>query len=196
MRGFLIGLIVAALACALVAQLTPEKGKRSKEILNKARQLDLLNHILPLALSKEQYNKILPVIEKCRAKEMDIEAREADELRVLETKIDSALDKGVKAGLVPDKEVLREVNKTFIAFDMRRRAVADENTDAILAVLKSTLNAGQLKVAENTIDPKAFDPNAKPDAMSQDEKIKFFIKADMLDWSCYDLMVKLQKVAG
>jgi hypothetical protein len=186
-----VAIALLAATAVLPAQVSPDKGERSRKILAKARHIDLLNHLLPLVLTKEQINKILVVLEKCRAKEDDISNREADQLRAVELKIDEALDKGIKGGVVPSKDLLRELNSVFISFEMRRRAASEENADDILAVLKTTLNAGQLKAAANSVDPKAYDPGVDVAKLTDDERAKYFIRAVMLDWFTYDLLVKL-----
>jgi hypothetical protein len=190
-----LGWTVAAIALILlvIGQTGPtaDKAKHSSEILKKARHLDILNHMLPLVLTKAQIDKLLPALERCRAREAEVQGKEADVMRTMEAKIDAALDKGINNGTVPPKELLQELNKMFIAFSMSRQAVSDENTDAILALMKAEFNPGQLKAAQNSIDPKAYDPGAKPEEMTQDERLRFFIKAVMLDGACYDVLVKL-----
>ncbi len=190
-RWIFAGLFLVTLAWAQPNTISPEKSKKSNEILVKARQVDLLNQLLPLVLTTDQINKLLPVLEKVRSKENEVAAKEAEQMRVMEPKIDSALQKGVKDGVVPTKELLRELNNMFIAFTMIREAITDENVNTILTGLKATLNAGQLKAAQNSMDPKAFDPAAKPSEMTSDDKLKVFIKNVLMDWICYDLLVKL-----
>lgn len=185
----LIALLFSAIAAPAQAQ--TDKQKKSTELLGKARQIDLLNMVLPLVMTKSQINQMLPLLEKARAKEKVIESREADMMRSMETKINTALDKGINDGVVPSLELLKELNRMFIAFSMSREATITENVEAILEGLKRSLNSGQIKAAANSIDPKAFDPSADPAKMSQDDRLKFFIRANLLDPLCYDVLVKL-----
>lgn len=193
MKNALTFLVVGLLSLNLCAtqQLSKDKMNKSREVLMKARSLDHLTHLLPLAMTKEQLNKLLLVVDKARQKEDAITLNEHQELVKIEPLIDGEVKRGTKDGAVPSKEVLSQCAKLFSAFTIRRTMAAEENTTDIFNAMKSILNEGQLKVAANTLDPRAFDPNAKPDSMSQDEKIKLFIKAVILDWSSYDIMVKM-----
>ena len=85
------------------------------------------------------------------------------------------------------------MNRLFSAFTVRRQIAAGENADAVLAVLKSTLNAGQIKAAANSEDMKAFDPNLDPAKLSDDDKLKFYIKDIVLDPQAYDLLMRMSK---
>jgi hypothetical protein len=190
--GVLLSLF-AMLAGVAVGQST-DRGKKSDEIVRKSRQLDLANHILPLILTKSQINELLPVIEKCRANVRKIENMEADDLLKMEAKIDKAISDALNKDQVPSKELLKEVAALYRAFTIRRQVAASENAEAVLEVLKRVLNEGQLKTAEKSIDPRAYDPKAEPDKMSQDDKLNLFIKDVLLDPQSYDFLVKLAKI--
>lgn len=191
---------IAAFAGASVAvawsQFTPARAKKSDEILVKARQLDLLNHLLPLVMTKDQLNKVLTVVERCRAKVDRIRLDEANELLKYEPKIIDAIDRGVNKDLVPSKTLMVDLAKSFNAFSIRRQVAAGENADEVLAVMKKELNAGQLKAAANSHDHKVYDPNLDVSKLTEDDKLKFYIKDVILDPSCYELLIKLTKSAG
>lgn len=190
---------IAAFAGASVAvawsQFTPARAKKSDEILVKARQLDLLNHLLPLVMTKDQLNKVLTVVERCRAKVDRIRLDEANELLKYEPKIIDAIDRGVNKDLVPSKTLMVDLAKSFNAFSIRRQVAAGENADEVLAVMKKELNAGQLKAAANSHDHKVYDPNLDVSKLTEDDKLKFYIKDVILDPSCYELLIKLTKTA-
>lgn len=192
LRVFFAALAGMSLTVA-VTQLTQAKSNKSDEIIHKARQLDLLNHLVPLVLTKDQMNKILVAVEKARSKVSQIEQMEATDLLNYESKINDAINKGISRDLVPSKDLLKELNRLFSAFTVRRQIAAGENADAVLAVLKSTLNAGQIKAAANSEDMKAFDPNLDPAKLSDDDKLKFYIKDIVLDPQAYDLLMRMSK---
>jgi len=194
-RVFIAAFVGASVAVAF-SQFTPARAKKSDEILVKARQLDLLNHLLPLVMTKDQLNKVLGVVEKCRSKVDRIRLDEANELLKFEPKIDDAINRGVNRDLVPSKTLMVDLAKNFNAFSIRRQVAAGENADDVLAVMKKELNAGQLKTAANSHDLKVYDPNVDPSKLSEDDKLKFYIKDVILDPSCYDLLIKLTKTAG
>ena len=137
--------------------------------------------------------KILVAVEKARSKVSQIEQMEATDLLNYESKINDAINKGISRDLVPSKDLLKELNRLFSAFTVRRQIAAGENADAVLAVLKSTLNAGQIKAAANSEDMKAFDPNLDPAKLSDDDKLKFYIKDIVLDPQAYDLLMRMSK---
>lgn len=195
-RVLIATLCLFSLVGAANAQLSDAAAKRSEAIVKRMRQLDLLNHIIPLALTKDQINKILPVIEKCRQKVKQIQSMEADDLKKVEIECDKAYDDGVKKNNVPDVALLKKLNMLMIAFAIRRDVAINENTDDMMAIMKSTLNAGQLKVAAHSLDVKQYDPKAEPSKMSDDEKMKFYIKDVMLDPLAYDVLIQLAKIAS
>lgn len=182
---------LVSLAAFGTAQVSKDKTEASRRVLNKVRQIDHLNHLLPLVLTKAQINAILPAIEKARAAEDKVTLNEHNELVKLEAQIDSQIAKGVKEGKVPDQDFNKRVAKLFSDFATIRQIVAEENTDLVFEVVKKTLDAGQFKAAANTFNPKEFDPSAKPAEMSDDDKVKLFIKAVFMDWTSYDILLKL-----
>ncbi len=184
-------LLAGALAAVSVSQISPDVAKKSRDIQAKMRQLEVVNQLIPLVMTKDQVNKVLVVIEKCRKREFELEAKEAAQLRSVEKKLNEALDKGILEGVVPPNELIGELNTMYRAFLIGRGTVSEENTEAMLAVMKSTLNAGQLKAAEKSVNPKESNPSAEPEKMTQDERLRYFIRTVMLDWACYDVLVRL-----
>lgn len=194
-RVFLAVLAAMSVTVAF-SQLSPEKAKKSDDILKKARQLDLLNHLLPLVLTKDQINKLLVVVEKSRARVDQIRQMEATDLLKYETKVDDAVSKGVNKDMVPAKALLVELNKLFTAFGIRRSIAAGENADEVLAVFKKELNEGQRKAAMNSHDIKAFDPKIDVSKLTDDDKLKFYIKDVILDPYAYDLLIRMSKAGS
>lgn len=191
-KPILLVALIALFTCCW-AQRSDEKAKRSDAILNKIRHLDLLNHILPLTLTKEQIGALLPVIEKCRQSVRKIELMEHDDLVKFESKIDKAVEDGIKKDLVPGRELLNELNKLILAFRVRRQVAIGENVDLVLPVVKKEFNKGQIAVAANSLDPKAF--GMDPEKMTEDDRLKLYIRDILLDMLAYDLLIRLQKGA-
>jgi hypothetical protein len=192
LRLFLAALAGAAVVVA-VSQVSPDKARRSDEILRKMRQIDLLNHILPVLLTKDQINRLLPAIERARSKVNTVQNEEANELIKFESKVDDAIAKGIQRELTPAKTLLIELNNNLTKFAFRRQLTGEENADMVLAVVKKELNAGQIKAMANSHDIAAFDPRVDVSKLTEDDKLKFFIKDVLLDPQAYDLLVKLAK---
>src|SRR5687768_15127692 len=99
MKRLLIFLCLAlAMSTMAVAQ---DKAAQSTAILQKMRQCDLLNHLIPLVMTKEQIRKLLPSIEKARR---DVKAQEDEEAKLLaerSAKIDQVVKDGIEKGDVP-----------------------------------------------------------------------------------------------
>lgn len=196
LRMFVAALLGASVVVAFSGQLTKDKQDKSSELMAKARQLDLLNYLVPLVMTKDQVNKLLIPVEKAQANVERIKLMEAKELLQLESKINDAIDKGVNKGQVPTRELLTELNKLFGAFGVRRRVAGGENADLVYEVIKKEFNAGQLKAAANAHDIKEFDPNIDVSKLTEEAKIKFFIKDVFLDPECYGLLVKMSRASG
>lgn len=188
-----LALVVSVAASASAQQVSDPVAKRSQAILEQARKLDLLNHLLPLVMTKDQIKQLLPAIEKCRSKVKQILQKEADDLKLVEIEIDKAYNDGVKKGAVPPKDLLNKLNRLFTAFAIRRDVAAAENADEVIAAMKANLNAGQMKTAANSLDIKVFQPQADPEKMSDDDKVRVFIREIILDPLAYDLLVALSK---
>ena len=192
-RVFLAVLAAMSVTVALT-QLSPDKAKKSDEILIKMRQIDLLNFMVPLVLTKDQINKLLVVVEKCRAKVEQVRNDEATELLKFDSKVTDAVNKGINKDITPGKTLMIELNNNLTKFAFRRQLTGDENADLVLAVFKKELNEGQRKAAMNAHDIKAFDPRVDVSKLTDDDKLKFFIKDVILDPYAYDLLMRMSKV--
>lgn len=187
--------VLAAMSVTVaLTQLSPDKAKKSDEILVKIRQIDLLNFMVPLILTKDQINKLLVVVEKCRSKVDQVRNEEATELLKFDSKVTDAVNKGINKDITPGKTLMIELNNNITKFAFRRQLVADENADLVLAVFKKELNEGQRKAAMNAHDIKAFDPRVDVSKLTDDDKLKFFIKDVILDPYAYDLLMRMSKV--
>jgi len=169
-----------------------DKAKKSTETLEKMRQLDLLNQLLPLVMTKDQIRQILPAVEKARADVKAEESLEADLIAKYAARVDQAVKDGIQKGDVPDKKFLVELNALIRTMSMRRDAVAHDNVDRVLEAMKKTLNAGQLKAAANSLNPAVFLTGVKVEEMTDEAKTRLFVSEIMLDPLAYDLLVKMQ----
>jgi hypothetical protein len=192
MRNLFILGLCALLFTGAFAQVSSDKGKRSDEIQIKVHRIELLLQILPVGLTKEQLNTILPKLEKIRAEQRKIMASEDDELAKIEAKVDTTLKNGMEKGVYPPQDALVEIRKVGAALAIRRNLVLSEMTDELYTEMKKTLNAGQLAVMAKTIEAKAIDPK-KPEDVKDEPRIKAFIRAFILDPAAYEILVKLSE---
>lgn len=192
-RLLLALLAVLVLSSFAAAQPSPSQVKRSAEIQRKLRELDILNQVLPILMSKEQIRAVLPSIERARQAVADAQAKEADVLTTLERKVDEALEAAMDEGKVPDPETIKEFTSTFAAFALIRKAVADANVDAVLAAMKENLNSGQIKAAANSLNPAMSDPTLDVSELTDEVKLRYFVRTVMLDPLTYGLLRELAK---
>jgi hypothetical protein len=188
-------LCLALLALNLVSAFAQSASdvERAETILIKTRKLELLNQLLPVLMTKEQIKALLPAIEKARANVRTIHKMEADDLKKLEAKLDESIKNGLEKGAVPPREQIQDIAKLMRAFQIRRQVAANENLETVLPVFMKELNAGQQKAAANSLDPRFFDPNAKPEEMKVEDKVRVFVREIVLDPLSYDLLVKLSR---
>lgn len=195
MRKFGLWVLMLAMVCSAFAQTAAdqEQARRADEILGKMRTMELTNQILPLLLTMEQLRELLPPIEKARQAVKAAKAEEFSVLKMYEGKLDTAIKNATEKGQIPGREMLLEMNRVLTALGMKRRAIADENIATVLAAAQKLLNAGQLKAAANSLDPKLFDPTLKVEEMKEIDKVRFFVGEVMLDPLAYDILVKLSR---
>lgn len=172
---------------------TKPQGNTADIILKKIHELDLLNQILPALLTKDQIRALMPEIEKARDVVKKAEAAELEELKKLDAKIDPALKDAYAKGKVPDTKVLSEYWKTFAKMRQIRQALIDINTTNVTEVLKKHISEGQLAAIRNALNPGALDPSLDPAKMTDDEKVRFWVKYVLLDYASYDILIKLSK---
>lgn len=192
MKKLIVALLLIS-SVGAIAQDAKAVQSRLDEIAAKARRADLLNQILPVLMTKPQMKALLPVMEKCRQKVRETEAAELKALKGLELKVDKAISDGLTRNQVPPRNTMKEIASTYRVLGMIRAAVIGENTDSIYAVLDRELNDGQKKAAFNALNPTAFDPKLDKASMSNEKKLKFWIKIILLDNEAYDLIFKLSR---
>jgi hypothetical protein len=68
--------------------------------------------------------------------------------------------------------------------------------DSLYDVVNKLFDAGQKKIAANSIDWKLLDPTSDLDKKDEPTKIRAYIKAVLMDPLAYDLMILLAKKAN
>lgn len=175
------------------AQLTSATTKRSEEVGLKIKKMDLINQLLPVLLTPEQLKKILPVVEKARKAETDQLVREADLLKKLEPSLDKAISEATKTKKTVPIETMTKASSTLKAIRVSRNVMVDQQITATLSVVKSTLDEGQKKAAANSLPVGNFWPGKKSEEVSQDEKLRAWVKYVLLDPGSYDLLLALSR---
>lgn len=193
MRLILALTICCGLALSGFAQSDDSRTKQVDALLKKVKQIDILNRILPLLMTKEQIRKVLPAVEKARARVKEAQNKEFESLKKFEARLDAANKKAIESGVLPGRDLVSEIMKMFVEHGIQRQLIASENTEAVVKALKETLNEGQIKAAVNDLNPALFDPSLKPEKMTADDKLRFFVREIFLDPAAYDVLVLLSK---
>jgi hypothetical protein len=193
-------ILSSALCLALLtgasAQLTTSKGAKSDEINMKMHEVDMLLQVLPLLLTKDQLTeKLLPAIEKNREtlrKELEYED---GELAKLEPLLDDAIEGAYNKGTYPPRKSTGEVADKTYRLGLQRQIIYGLMTDSMIDAVNATLNAGQKKALLGSFDPKFIDPTAKPESITDDKKMRFFVQRIFLDPTTYEILKKLARTA-
>jgi len=188
--------LVLALVTGASAQVVTPKGSQSDEVLLNIRKIDILNQLLPLAIRKDQFNAILTAMEKAKQKEKQLREQEDVDLAKIAPDLSDAVKEGTEKGTVPNHDMQVRVMKILNAMAIRRQVAIGEMVDDFVTATATVFDAGQKKVMQNSLDKAALDPTLKVSEMTDDAKLKFFVKKVFLDQVCYDMLLKLQKIAS
>jgi hypothetical protein len=188
MKKLLICLPLLVVASQAHGQLQKERAEASNNVLIKAAQLDLLNQLLPLVFTKEQWRKLLPSVEKARELVKTTERQEADELLKLEKRLNDAYTGAIERGELPKPELMNEYHTKIAALNNVRRMMAETNILNVMEVFEKTANAGQRKTAMNSLNPKMF---GRVEEMKDEDKVRLFVSEILLHPLAYELMTKL-----
>ncbi|MDI9635582.1 hypothetical protein QPK87_14060 [Kamptonema cortianum] len=175
--------------------LAPEVQDGSPEIAMKIRKLEVLNQVVPILMTKEQIQKLLVPIEKARQLERDVVAREVAEMKKLELELDRAIQAGVKEKKLPTEELIAKITKMANAFTLARQVMVGTSVQGVYEVMKKELNEGQLKAAANALNASFFRDPKEASEMSEEDKIKLFIRVVLLDVAAYDVLVDLYRAS-
>lgn len=196
MKRLLAAILAVSLSVVVFAQTTPDPETKPAPPLDAnvlIAKVDALNHILPLLLTKEQAGKIMTALEKVREQEKKVRKNEDDQLRPFLEKLKVAVKRGEEEHLVPDRQLLIDLAKLLRTFDKVREITVDQNVDTLETLLKSTLNAGQIKTLQQSLDPRFFAPDIKIEEVSDSQRTRLFVRAILLQPAAYDVLVALSK---
>lgn len=182
-----------ATSAAFARDVSDDMGSHSQLVMSKIIEVDMMNFLLPLTMKKEQYAKVLPVLEKIRRDTRKSEEAEAKKLRELEPKLDAALKDCTDQGMVPKKELRDEIATLLRAFNVGRQIVIEQNVETMYTALKDIWTPTQMKIAAQSLDPKDYVPAAKVEEMKDEDKIRIFVREIMLNPAAYDVMLKLTR---
>ncbi len=193
MKSFLLSIAfcLALVGTASAQPISTERGKRSDEIFTKLRKIDLLNQILPLLLSKDQINKILPAIEQARAKQKMILGQEDDELAKLQAQVDEVYMKAVEKNEYPPKEFSAMIAAKTKSMSMKRSIALIEMVEVIQDLLVKVLNEGQKKALVGSFDARFIDPTKKPEDIAEGTRIRFYVERVLLDPLTRELLIEI-----
>ncbi|MBS1724405.1 MAG: hypothetical protein JSS66_15795 [Armatimonadetes bacterium] len=158
-------------------------------ILSKVRQLDLLNQMLPVLMTPEQIQHILPALEKARAADAANQKSELEQMKKIEAKVDAAIKEAKDKKLVPSRDLVEEVIKMVGGFQKQRANMILQQSEPVVRVVMATLDAGQVKAAANAI-PVRDDPDNK---LTEEMKLGRWVRAVLMDPLAYDLLVEMSK---
>lgn len=189
-----LALLCAAIVCVAIAPLAAAQTATPKKLtpLEKIKRLDIYNQLLPIVMTGEQIKALLPAIESASEKEKRLVLQEAEEMKAMDERLDKALAAAEK-GEVPPRELQQDIHKMFRDFRMRRLALTLDATEDLVALLKKTLNEGQLKAAANSITLAEIAPGKKPEDVTEDEKLRGWVRIVLLDPAAYDLLVEMSR---
>ncbi len=189
----LLLVVISALSMSAFANQSNAQGDKATEIGKKIRQLDLLNQILPVLMTKEQLKAIIPAVQKARNEERVLAQKELKMMAEKEAKVDAAIKEGKSKQLVPSKELVAELSQMYNAFVIARRMMMTSQIEAIRLVMEKNLNKGQIKAAANALNPKIFDPSADLSTITEERKLELWIQNILLDPQAFDILVELSK---
>ena len=173
-----------------------DKVAQSQEVQLNMRKVDILLHLMPLALKKDQYETLLSELEKVRAKQRLVLETEDDEVIKLGAELETAVKDAIEKGSYPKRELQVRCFKTTRALGIVRQLARGEMADTLYDVVNKIFDAGQKKIAANSIDWKLLDPTSDLDTKDEPTKIRAYIKAVLMDPLAYDLMILLAKKAN
>ena len=202
MRKLSLGLVALISVATSATAFNPGQGggqapaaptNHSDEIVLKLRQADLMVQLTPLALTKDQINKLMATLEKIRADQAKIRKQEDDILLKMEPELDKVLKAAIETGAFPPRPFIESTSKTTAQMTLTRAFWSTKMVDQLLETIKKSLDAGQIKAMTHSLNAEALDPTKKMKDMNDEDKLKFFIARIFLDDVTYDLLGKMAK---
>ncbi|KAA0228664.1 MAG: hypothetical protein AKCLJLPJ_00479 [Fimbriimonadales bacterium] len=188
-------LLIPMLGLAMIApaNLTQTSDPYKVEpILTMLEEIDVANQILPLVMDREQLNKMLLQIEKCRGNVLAQEKKEADALKRAEAEIKKAHEEALK-GIVPKDEFLTKMNKMFADFTNDRNGVKLANALLLRDAMKEILNPGQIKAAVGVVDKVYNEQTRQWEPGDTERKLIFFATQVLMNEDTYQFLVKYKR---
>lgn len=189
---FRVFVVLATLGLAALSPTVAFAQDDGSKITAKMRQLDLLNQILPVLMTPQQINKILPAIEKSRQADKKQLAHELEEMKKIEPKLDAALKDAREKNLVPSKEFQLEVIALLKKLQKERAIMILEQNEAVMKAVEETLDDGQIKAAANAITI----PDENNEKLQDRARLSRWVRAVLMDPQAYDLLVELSRKPG
>lgn len=182
-------LLLSALTFGLLVTPAANAQDVASRVLMKMRQVDLLNQMLPVLMTKEQVQKLLGPVEKARNAEKAIEKDELEQLKKIESKLDAAIKEAKEKQQVPPGELQTEIFKTLKGFQLKRAEMVIEQNEAVLKAVEETLDEGQIKAASNALSV----PEKEGEKMASRDKLRRWVRIVLMDPLSYDLLVELSR---
>lgn len=193
MSPALKSLLLLTTAVATVAVAPPAPTDEATTIQMKVRQLTLLEQINPVLMTKPQLRRLLPAVESARQAERDLVANELKAMRPLSARLDTEIKKAKEEKKLADPDIWKTINDLQRQFNLNRARMINEQTEKVLTEMRRALNEGQLKAAANAIDARALLPGVPADQITEEAKLRAWIRIVLLDPIAYDLMLDMSK---
>ena len=186
--------LFALSVCATAqVQTTVPGSENADKIQKKVEELEILNQLLPVLITKDQLKKLLPVIEEGRKFERTLMKEEIKIMKGIEKTLDTAISEGYKMKKVPNKEVMTEVFTAYRSMANARAALVGMYVGKVLLVVNEDFDEGQRKAAAGAVLNSAFGPGADPEKITDDQRLQKWIQNVLLAPAAYPVLLKLYK---
>lgn len=185
--------VLSIFVCLAHAQSDADKDEFSRQTFTKIRKIDLLFNILPVLYTKDQINKLLPALERAHTVNRETLDNEYDDYKGVDKLCDKSISDAIQQNILPTRQQRAELSNLLYKQEVRRQVTILKNVANIKEVFDKVMSDSQKKAAANSLDPRTFDPKAKPDEMTQDQKIEVYVREILLDQLTYDLLVERAK---
>jgi len=187
----LLVLACAGLSSIACAQSEAQARSEVEAFFYKTTELQFYNLMLPILITKDQFKVIMPAIEHSRERVRLTYKKELGQIHAVEDDVDHALIAAKDKDEVPTSVLEAKLDKVKGDILVNRLIMAQLNENDVYDVIMKTLSAGQQKAMANSLSPKLIDPNLKPDKMTQEDKLRLFIRDVLLSPDFYEDLVKM-----
>jgi len=190
MKWLAVFVAFAVFGTSLADAPTPQLMKEdpvATRINLKIRRIEILDQLLPVLMTKDQINKILPKVEEARQLEVDLQKKELAILKDFEAMVDKQLENGIKKQMLTSDEFNAEYRKIVNKFQTGRGALILLSTGLVHEEMKKVLNEGQLTAAAKAVPASMFG-GRDPETVAREEKLRIWIREVMLDRASYELL--------